>query len=384
MELFSPRKLRARKPVITQDDLSGASDTEASDTEAGGPKASSSVDATYTFLDAISPRKLPLKVSTVDSPPSDDRLIETTTLKQLGLAYNVKYNIIICKECETAIPLHGIPDHAYKSAIRKFEWNSQTRTWKRIDGQKHNRPKFKKSPSKNYTAKEIRRWILEELEDTLQRSVSPHQFSGSKSLEDRMDWIKIARPDSDQIGPICGLKVYEHAFKCTTGSCQTADMPYFGLVPDSIRGHAKTHHPEMTASSMQGFTVQTMAQHIGFTFYFEVSSLPTVNPVVPGPRLPPAEVVRQERQRLLGHLTTNRGLDRDLIDEAYADVGMKQFWETLDMDMITPLFALDNHTSRMSSEDRVLQTAIVATFLDISLRAPAANPSLLHLISKGA
>jgi hypothetical protein len=333
-----------------------------------------------SILGSISPTKLPTKTSSI--PISDDRLIETPTLAQLGLSYNIKYNILICTECQSGISITGVPDHAYKGAITKHKWDEKRRIWTWLPGQKHDRPKIMKTQARAHSAKTIQGWVVQELEDSLKCSVSPLRFAET-SLDKRMDWIAHAHPHSDQMGPISGLRVYKNAFKCTTGSCRSADFPCFGLVPDTIRMHAKTHHPGMEVTHAEGYTVQTMTHYVAFVFYFEVTE-PKAPPLILNPQqVNRADIVRQERQRLLGGLEKSRGLDQDLIHEAFGDVGMKKFWVALDGDMIAPLFNLDKYPST-SREDKLLRTAVVATFFDITRHVGDAHPALLHLITKGA
>jgi len=374
--VFSPKKLRPRKPLRRTSDESDSDDKPDTQDEGDSDKES----LADGMLDLISPTKLRPKIFT--SPSSDNRLIETPTMTHLGLSYNVKYNIFICNECQSGISLTGVPDHAYKGAIRIHQWDTKRNVWTWIPGQKHNRAKMMKSAKRAYVATAVQKRILEELEDCLQRPVSPVQFGSETSLAARIAWIEIARPHLDQIGPICGLCVYKNAFKCTTGSCLTAKFPTFGLVPKSIQQHAKTLHPGMEATWAEGCTVQSMTHYINFTFYFQVTEI--VQPLrLEQQSLTQADIIRQERQRLLGGLEKNQGLDEDLIHEAYGDVGMKKFWKSLEADMIIPLYDL-NDNAPTSREDKLLRTAVVATFFDITRHVASAHPSLLQLIAKGA
>ena len=369
--LFSPRQLRSRKPRKQLHSMLEESAWDSDD----------EISSDNTILDLCSPTKIPPRSSGI--PSVDDRTIDTPTLVQLGLVYNVKYNVLICVECQSGISLTGVPIHAYEGVIQNRTWDEKRRVWTAVPGQKHSQPKIMKSQKRAYSAPVIQERVLQELESHLNHPVSPLKVPEA-SLATRMDWItKVALPHPDQKGPIAGLRVFKNAFKCTTGSCQSANFPYFCLVADCIRSHGKIQHPGIKTSYAEGYTVQTMTLiNQAFTFFFEVTEIKAQ--VLPlnllQKQVNQADIIHEERQRLLGSLEKSRGLDHDLIHEAFGDVGMKKFWALLNMEVIAPLYK----SGTITREDKLLRTAVVATFFDITRCVGDANPALLHLIAKGA
>jgi hypothetical protein len=78
-------------------------------------------------------------------------------------------------------------------------------------------------------------------------------------------------------------------------------------------------------------------------------------------------------------------LKRLLIDPAYKMTDIAGFWSSLDLETLRLLLSLTPlGNSKTSKENRLLQHAVIATFIDIAGHVLTANPSLHLLINKGS
>ena len=75
----------------------------------------------------------------------------------------------------------------------------------------------------------------------------------------------------------------------------------------------------------------------------------------------------------------------DLIHAAFSDIGFATFWEKFNMDIVKPLIAIvPTGRKRILVETKLLQTAVLSTFLEICSHVKNASPALQQLITKGA
>jgi len=97
------------------------------------------------------------------------------------------------------------------------------------------------------------------------------------------------------------------------------------------------------------------------------------------------EVFEHERRSLLGGIVQSVGLERLLIDPAIRNDGYCRVLELPGFgDTETAAVAYPSWDSKTSKENRLLQRAVIATFIDIAHHVPTANPSLRLLINKGS
>jgi len=314
-----------------------------------------------------------------------------------GMTYNTKYNCVMCTKCEAALPFDGFVNHAYKGVIVGFDWDRYSCTYKTAQAEQHSYPKIIK-PTKRprppgtkpqaLSIDKIKAIVLDELKLALGYDVNPLTH-GASSTEDRKAWIQQALPHTDQVGPVEGLAVYEHAIQCLNGSCSTADFPYIGLVLESTRTHVRAQHSHIEASdALFQFDTpsQTFSLNKGYICFFRVpgKAVPAVIPENKAKKaLSLEEAVANARKELLGSVTDKEAVARELIHPAYEN--FTPFWEALDMETVKPLLKLRPITyKKMPKETKLLRDAVLSTFIEIASYVKHANPALRHLIVKGA
>jgi hypothetical protein len=375
----SSRTLRARstkiKPSATEEDLDSEEE--------------------LSPLDFMSPRKTKA-IRSLSSYPSlsDNRVIQTPMLRQLNLGFQVKYELIVCMECEAAIPFDFCVDHATNATIIAFvqikdKWVKEG--GRKGSGRRHNRP-YPLKGSVEFTEKELLSHIAQELESTLGQKPSLFTLSVmSRSNIER--WAERAVPHPDQRGPVAGLKVYPGLFQCTTGFCKKkTESPFLTTAIDRLYRHnTQQHNAARSKTWSTDATCQTFSLLPGLLRWFCVSDSPNLDSSSESctsescTSLSISQVVKLEREELLGGVPKNLGLQTKFIDPAYVSMGISRFWTSLDMETIQPLLFLNSlGNAKRQKENQLLQKAVIATFVEITGHVPSAHPTLRHLINKGS
>ena len=320
-------------------------------------------------------------------------LVETATLKQLGMKYNIKYDMVICVECKAGYMFNSFLSHARGGAKMFSTYDPTLERYVELKPfPKHSRPALKRGPNArikgDMTRGEVEALILEELKE-LGYNPSPH-IAGSSNRSTH-EWEPIL-PHPDQEGPIDGIRSFPHGFRCAEGPCADYPFPFCSLTKRPMWSHFKQHHPEAIFSLgdvLTDITLQTLCAVKNWLCYFEVP--PGGNKGILGS--PPIsknnsleETLLREQNELYGDLTGDKGLDTDLIDPVYYTAGMVDFWKTFDLVAIHPLQKIKpTHKNRnLPKDQKVIAQAVVATFLEISLHAKTGSTAVLNLITNGA
>lgn len=329
------------------------------------------------------------------SPLSDkwSSLVETKTLEHLGLVYNVCYDLIICKTCETGVTLENVTSHCSKESVKLPVWNAFKGGYDRVPSIPHMKPV--KSSAKTEDA------ILEELELLLGHQPNPirsrdNRKDGKQSQDEFQERLK---PHSDQAGPIDGLKVYEHGYVCVTGTCKDSEFPHCCLSLDSMRKHVSKHPDKLKKRKgqresrfLEDVHLQTFFVSIANWCYFQVpkggsglSRELDIKTAKSGTEVPIEELLQMEQNDVLGSTMDLQGVYEDLIHPAFHDAGMVEFWGTTEITEFRQLLSIKPvQRNRARGQTKLLINAVVATFMDICAHVKKAHPGVLHLISKGA
>jgi hypothetical protein len=301
-------------------------------------------------------------------------------------------------KCKIAIPFNGLAFHAYEGSVDMWDWNPSSQEYKKAPSYKHNYPPILKPTKKQrlpgvkgqkMPAEQIEGTIIKELTEILGRVPTPVVRHETQGDERRLSWIKRLKLHSDQVGPIDGLTVYEHGLKCITGSCVDAREPFFTTQTRSMGNHLSITHSSIAHNDRnydKGFSIQTFSRVPGLAFFFEVPKPPKNHELLPTKYASLKEALRNERQELL-RVTEGHGtiINPDLLHPAFGDIGFATFWEKLDMDMVKPLLAIvPTGSKRIPEETKLLQNAVMSTFLEICSHVKNASPGLRQLITKGA
>ena len=348
-------------------------------------------DGELSLLDLLSPRKP--KTGLVASsfpPPSDNRVIQTPFLTQFGLAYQLKYNCILCVSCQVALGFDQCIQHATKGVIQIYHFDEAHGEWRKDGGRRGARPRhslpYPRKPNRNlYTEKELLDRIYQELFDTIGHAPDQLQI-GDPSNQGVDRWLALTTLHPNQIGPIAGLKVYPKILRCTTASCRHSTSPFHSTRGDEVQKHIRAQHNGVRkdARTWKSVSAQTFTHHFGYMRWFTVGEMDLKSSVV-STEVSKEEVFEHERRSLLGGIAQSVGLERLLIDPAYETTAIAGFWSSLDLETLRPLLSLTPlGNSKTSKENRLLQRAVIATFIDIAGHVPTANPSLRLLINKGS
>ena len=163
-----------------------------------------------------------------------------------------------------------------------------------------------------------------------------------------MEWISQAKPNPDQVGPIEGLIIYEHALKCCTGSCEDGEEPYITISLGNMRNHLSVEHRSVRSKTDFEFKTdirtQTFTHYGGFVFYFEVGGPPEDNVKFSESPLKYAslrEAVQNEHKELLGtDVTVEDTINGDIIHPAFNSTGLIAFWESFNIDLVEPILEI--------------------------------------------
>ncbi|KDR65495.1 hypothetical protein GALMADRAFT_217526 [Galerina marginata CBS 339.88] len=326
--------------------------------------------------------------------PPKSTLVQTQTLVFLGFRYHILYNIPVCIECEFGFLFNSFVKHAREGAKVEYVWSTTTTkrgNWTKPRKSAHHHRsmplKGSKFPVKGgrltMTDDEVEALILEELRE-LGHDPEPHYHGNPKDQSDLVLWL----PHDDQIGPVEGIRVFKNGFKCAEGACAREPFPYCSVTRGTMASHIRKEHPGKTprmANFKKDISVQSICGNTNYNCFFEVrpGRLPSMD-FQPHSTLSVPDAVLLEQQQLFGNILDSTGSDADLIDPAYHQVGMAQFWTRFDFRVIEPLQEIV-----MSQREGVLgdfyhiQQAVVATFFEICIHARTANSALLRLIMKG-
>jgi hypothetical protein len=328
-----------------------------------------------------------------------ETLVETATLKQLGMKYNLQYDIAICVECQAGYMFNSFVGHALNGAKRFSIYDPVKQKYVGLTPpQRHSRPALKKVPvgkrggttkPKPMKTEEVEKLILKELR-ALGHNPSP-RYSVPMNQDIRSSWEYTATPHPDQEGPIDGLRCFPHGFRCNEGSCADEPFPYCAITMTAMRGHFRDEHPTLSkqGKTVKEVTLQTLCGVQCWLSYFEVR---------PGggqgaPRSPITgdisfeDALCLEQKDLYGGFTGDTGLDTDLIDPVYYAAGMVEFWNTFDIAAIRPLQKIvpsRKQNNDLPKDQRLIAWAVLASFLEISLHARTGSAPVLHLVTKGA
>ena len=336
--------------------------------------------------------------STLPPPPPKfelPNLIETATLKQLGMKYNVQYHMVICVECQAGYPFNYAVKHALKGTKQYSVYDPIKKQYVQPNLPKHNRPRIlresrvkKTGGEVRMTEEEIKKAILSEIK-ALGYNGTPHSLP-DPSIAGLQAWAHLAVPHPGQKGPIDGLRSFPHGFRCTVGSCAGEDFPRCSLTWDVLRRHIKDQHGVKADRNQvdEGVTLQTLCGSKNFNVYFVVppggDKVALESPISNEISLTDALLLHQ--RNIYGDLTRHKGLDTDLIDPVYSTVGMTEFWKTFDFAAIRPLQKIVplSRNKDLPEDQQVIAQAVVATFFEISLHARSGSTPVLNLIAKGA
>lgn len=328
---------------------------------------------------------------------SPSTLVHPTTLKQFGMAYNAKYDCVICVKCAIAIPFNGFVSHAYKGTVSLWNWKPFAEEYVKAPTYKHDYPhilmttKNQRLPGtkgRKMPSKEIEGKVISELTEILGRKPNPVERHSTSGDDRRKSWITHLTPHPDQVGPIDGLVVYEHGLKCVTGSCVDEKEPFLSPQIRSMRDHLSVIHSSINPANRhfeQGIRMQSFSRVPGLALFFEVP-MPPKDAELSSTKYPSLqEALKNERQELLVVAKSRDTINSDLIHPAFGDIGFVPFWEKLDLDIVKPILAIvPIGCKRVSGETKLLQNAVITTFLEICAHVKNASPGLRQLITKGA
>jgi len=325
-------------------------------------------------------------------------LIQTPTLKQLGMKYNTKYDLVVCMEYWAGYLFHSFYKHAQTSKMQIINYDTIMEKYVQVNPcPTHSRPPLKRGPSArvkgNMTQGKVEALILTELEG-LGYNPSPH-FAETQSGGSHEEWVHLAVPRPDQQGPINGIRSYLHGFRCAQGECANEPFPYCSVTDHPMWMHFKNAHPQVyyrfshlivSGGICKGVTLQTLCAVKSYMCYFEVPSGGAPSLDLPISNISLVEILLQEQAELYGDLTGDKGLDTELIDPVYSITGMVEFWRTFDFATIRPLQEIISirNVKNFPKDHQVIARAVVATFLEISLYAKTGSTAVLHLITQGA
>jgi len=340
-----------------------------------------------------------LKLSNSHTSAPREILVQTPTLKQLGMKYNTKYDVVVCMECQAGYMFNSFYSHALNGKMQIMNYDPITEKYVQVNPcPTHSRPPLKRGPRArvkgNMTQGEVEALILAELKG-LGYNPSPHFAGGQMGPHVREEWIRLAVPHSDQQGPIDGIRSYPHGFRCAQGSCANEPFPYCSVTDRPMWMHFKSSHSQVyyrlnqlikSGGIRKGVTLQTLCAVKSYVCYFEVPSGGTPSLELPISNMSLEEILLREQTDLYGDLTGDEGLDTELIDPVYSTTGMVEFWRTFDFAAIRPLQEIVpiQNVKNLPKDHQVIAQAVVVTFLDISLHAKTGSTAVLNLITQGA
>jgi len=263
-------------------------------------------------------------------------LVGTTTLEHLGLVYNVCYDLIICKTCETGVTLENVTFHCSKESVRLPVWDDLKGGYIRVPSM---------PPS-----------ILDELEALLGHRPNPirsrdNRKDGKQHQDEFQEQLK---PHSDQAGPIEGLKVYEHGYVCLTGTCKDSEVPHFCLSLDSMCKHVLKHPDKLKKKRgepenrfLEDVHLQTFLVSVANWCYFQVpgggsglSRELDIKTAQSGTAIPIEELLQREQNEVLCSTMDVQGVYEDLIHPAFHEAGMVKFWGTTEITEFCQLLSI--------------------------------------------
>ena len=328
---------------------------------------------------------------------SGTTLVSTPTLTSLGFKYNTEYGLYICSECQSGWPCNGFYSHARGGVISTMVWNvGMSRYENTSKPRRHNFPAPLKVGTHHATLNEktVQEQVLKELR--LMEIIPIVLFHPKQCTnENREAWLAVTIPKPSQLGPIDGLQMFSHGYKCQTESCKKALFPYCGLREDSMHRHCLYEHKDVPSAKRQivpEVKVQTFNDTNIWCRYFEVPGsweLEVEAPIqLDTSHIRPLslkDVLQNEQAALFVDVHDMTGLDMDLINPVYSEIGMKEFWITLDIPTFKPfLDIIQNGGTIITKEIKFLETAVLTTFLETCVTVKRANNAILHLLTQGA
>jgi len=385
----SLRSVRGRADAAADTDFGGSSDEEDEDFRSPTKRMKLATKSTQRSAPLV---KLKFPTAHISAPTETlVTLVETPTLKQLGMRYNIKYDMVICVECEAGYMFNSFLSHARNGAKMFSTYDPTLERYVELKPlRKHSRPALKRGPNArikgDMTRVEVEALVLKELKD-LGYNPSPHVAGNPEK-----DWAPLL-PHPDQKGPIDGIRSFPHGFRCAEGPCADFPFPFCSLTDRPMWSHFKRDHPAGTVPSqshvLRDITLQTLCAVKSSLCYFEVP-LGGNEGILGSPVISKQnsleETLLREQNDLYADLIGDKGLDTDLIDPVYYTAGMVEFWKTFDLVAIRPLQKIKpTHKNRnLPKDETVIAQAVVATFLDISLHAKTGSTAVLNLITNGA
>jgi hypothetical protein len=181
-----------------------------------------------------------------------DELLTTDYLDRFDLAFNRKYNLIICQPCGAGIPLSSTHSHLESTRVKRMIWQEHIGSWKLTPVVLPHQPSVRMLPPK---AK-----LIKNITESLKATGLVEDESGIRDITTSADWyLSLPRPD---LGPaILGLRVFHGALQCHV--CDKLFLSAVGLQSH----YSKAKHGSFT-DAHHSKTVQTLTEH--HSSYFEV------------------------------------------------------------------------------------------------------------------
>lgn len=150
---------------------------------------------------------------------------------------------------------------------------------------------------------------------------------------------------------------------------------------NSVRSKTKTPH------FVKNIRMQTFTHFGEVILYFEIQESPKDDvKFLPLNYASLQEALQNERKELLGTIVKG-SINRDLIHPAFHSTRLVTFWKGFDIDLVKPILEIisdGRRRTRLLKEDKLLQDAVLSTFLEICFHVRKASPGLHQLITKGA
>src|SRR5258707_5977659 len=206
-----------------------------------------------TDLDASS---LEDEEGTID-PVTDSQLMTTPYLDQFDLAFNCKYNLIICQPCGAGLPLAAVHKHLTITSCERMRWHEHIGIWKSTMVVLPHQPSVSRVPSKTAFTKAI--------VESLQEADLIQKRSDILSACSSTEWIETSHELTQPVPPaVLGLRVFHNAYQCHI--CEK-----FYLTSNSMEHHySQEKHGGSATDALPSKTVQTLAENRPYISYFEV------------------------------------------------------------------------------------------------------------------
>lgn len=181
-----------------------------------------------------------------------NKLMTTDYLNRFDLAFNRKYNLIICQPCGAGIPLSSTHSHLESTRVKRIIWQEHIGSWKHTLVVLPHQPSVRMLPS--------RAKLIKNITESLKATGLVEDESVILDIKTSADWyLSLPTPD---LGPaILGLRVFHGTLQC-----HVCDKLYLSAV--GLQSHySKAKHGSST-NAHHSKTVQTLTEH--HSSYFEV------------------------------------------------------------------------------------------------------------------